>query len=86
MILIFSTREFVIEDSVVQRDLQKFGRYFVKWTFKARDCVLKFHKGMLFSVILKGVVSKHFPGASPRTPTFPPFACNLPNIRMIFVS
>ena len=40
----------------------------MKWTFKARDCALKFHKEMLFSVILKGVVSKNFPGASPRRP------------------
>ena len=27
-----------------------------------------------FSDVLKGVVSKHFPGASPRTPTLAPFA------------
>ena len=46
---------------------QKFGRYFVKRTFKQRDCALKFHK-MMFSVILEGVVSKNFPGASPRRP------------------
>ena len=68
MILIFSTREFVIEDSVVQRDLPKIWSLFREMDFKARDCGLKFHKEMLFSVILKGVVSKNFPGASPRRP------------------
>ena len=68
MILIFSTREFVIEDSVVQRDLPKTWSLFREMDFKARHCGLKFHKEMLFSVILKGVVSKNFPGASPRRP------------------
>ena len=68
MILIFSTREFVIEDSVVQRDLPKIWSLFREMDFKARDCGLKFHKEMLFSVILKGVVSKNFPGANPRRP------------------
>ena len=68
MILIFSTREFVIEDSVVRRDLPKIWSLFREMDFKARDCGLKFHKEMLFSVILKGVVSRNFPGASPRRP------------------
>ena len=85
MILIFSTREFVIEDSVVQRDLPKIWSLFREMVFKARDCALKFHKEMLFSVIMKGLVSKNFPGASPRTPILTPFTRNLPHIK-IFVS
>ena len=68
MILICLTREFVIEDSVVQRDLPKIGRYFVQRTFKARDCALKFHKELLFSVIPKDVVSKIFLGQAPGPP------------------
>ena len=81
MILIFSTREFVIEDSVVQRDLPKIWSLFREITLKARDCALKFHEEMLFSVILEGVVSKNFPGVSPRTPILTPFARNLPHIK-----
>ena len=65
---------------------QNFGRYFVKRTFNARDCALNFHKEMLFSVILKGVVSKNFPGASPWTPISTPFACNLPHIKILYLS
>ena len=68
VILIFSTREFVIEDSIMQRDLPKIWSLFREMDFKACDCGLKFHKEMLFSVILKGVVSKNFSGASPRRP------------------
>ena len=70
MILIFSTREFVIDDSVVQRDLPKIWSLFREMDFKARDCGLKFNKEMLFSVILTGVVSKNFPGASPCAPIY----------------
>ena len=69
MILIFSTREFVIEDSVVQRDLPKIWSLFREMDFKARDCGLKFHKEMLFSVILEGVVSKIFRGQAPVGPS-----------------
>ena len=58
MILIFSTREFVIEDSVVQRDLPNIWSLFREMDIKkARDCALKFHQKMLFFVILEGVVS-----------------------------
>ena len=52
----------------LQRDLPKIWSLFCEMDFKARDCGLKFHKEMLFSVILEGVVSKNFPGASPRRP------------------
>ena len=43
MILIFSTSEFVIEDSAV-RDLSKIWSLFREMDFNARDCALNFHK------------------------------------------
>ena len=49
VILIFSTREFVIEDSVVQRDLPKIWSLFREMNLsKARDCAFESHKNAVF--------------------------------------
>ena len=61
----------MIEDSAVQHDLPKVGCYFLKWSFKARDCALNFDKEMPFSNVVKGVVSKIFRGQAHRLPFSP---------------
>ena len=69
MILIFSTHEIAIEESVVQHNLVKLGPYFVKWKFKAHDCALNFHVFVVFGRCA-GCSLKQFSRGKPQDPYF----------------
>ena len=56
----------------MHRYLLKFGRYFVKWTFKARNCALESHKHAVFRRC-EGCSLKKFFGGKPLNPNLSHF-------------